>query len=276
VKDIIRAGGFEPERLNKVDTPIEAPLHKYSNIIYTEQEEKDMADKEEIYGTVVGMLSYLSGTTRPDLAYSVGQLQRFVSFPRHAHWLAMVRVLRYLAGTQDYGLLYKLNSPGGDVFQGYSDSDWATDKDDRCSTTGTVWTFCGAAFAWRSRKQPGTAARSSAAAELVALDQGARDALWLNKFVEELDLHFDEPLNIRVDNEAAYYTALGSRWSQEQKHLDTKYFAVRQDYLDGRLTLSRVPTNENLADAFTKPLKKTLFARSRSAMGVVSLASLSL
>ena len=70
------------------------------------------------------------------------------------------------------------------------------------------------------------------------------------------------------DNEACYYIAKGSRWSSQTKHVATMYYAVRDDIIDGRIDLIPVASTDNIADIFTKPLKRVLFEKFRMAMGV--------
>ena len=57
--------------------------------------------------------------TCPDIAYAVNKLSRFTSNPSKDHWKALVRVLRYIKYTKDYGLHYT-KYPA--VLEGYSDA----------------------------------------------------------------------------------------------------------------------------------------------------------
>jgi hypothetical protein len=215
------------------------------------------------------MLSHLAGQTRPELAYAVSQLQRFCAFPRRMHWQALQGALRYLAGTTKYGLRYSLD--GDDVIVGYSDSDWATDIDDRKSNGGYVFTYLGVAFSWKSKKQPGVS-RSTAEAELVALDQAVREARWLRKLMAGLEMRgYQDPIPIHEDNDSCLNISNGARWSHETKHVDTKYFAVRDDIIEKRVSVLPISTSANLADIFTKPLAKTKFREFRELMGVVMI-----
>ena len=80
-----------------------------------------------MYRQLVESLIYLT-TTRPDLAYSVSVLSQFMSKPLESHWVATKSVLRYLCGTNNYGILYTDTS---DVtLAGFSDLDWAGNLDD--------------------------------------------------------------------------------------------------------------------------------------------------
>jgi hypothetical protein len=85
------------------------------------------------YRKLIGSLIYLT-TTHPDLSYAVSILSRFMQEPRESHWNATKRVLRYIQGTKDYGLLYKKNKKI--VLVGYSDADFVGSVDDRASTSG--------------------------------------------------------------------------------------------------------------------------------------------
>ncbi|KAE9338317.1 hypothetical protein PR003_g11560 [Phytophthora rubi] len=97
------------------------------------------------YREAVGMLMYLATSTRPDLAFALGQLSRFVAKPSSKHVGALKRVLRYLAGTVNYGIKYDRQSGESDtvVLEGYCDSDWANDPETRRSTTGFMFTLAG-------------------------------------------------------------------------------------------------------------------------------------
>ena len=76
--------------------------------------------------------------TRPDLAYAVGYVSRFMERPTVEHQGAVKRILRYLAGTLDFGLHYT-KAPGGTRFIGYTDSDLAGDVDTSKSTSGSLF-----------------------------------------------------------------------------------------------------------------------------------------
>jgi hypothetical protein len=89
-----------------------------------------------MYRSIVVSLRYLVNT-RPDLAYSVGYISRFMEKPTTEHLAAVKRVLRYIAGTLHFGCHYKRKKKAQLV--GYSDSDLAGDVDTRKSTTGVVF-----------------------------------------------------------------------------------------------------------------------------------------
>ncbi|XP_040869839.1 secreted RxLR effector protein 161-like [Glycine max] len=94
-----------------------------------------------LYKQIVSSLRYLCNT-RPDIAYCVGLIRRFMEKPKTPHFLAAKRILRYVKRTLDLGILYPYSQKNmeGEVF-GYSDSDWCGDKDDRKNTVGYVFKF---------------------------------------------------------------------------------------------------------------------------------------
>jgi hypothetical protein len=120
------------------------------------------------YRNAVGSLIYLVTGTRPDLAVATSTVAKFCEHPGPAHWTAVKRILRYLKGTSDWGLLF---NPKNDTLVGYSDADWAGDPDSRRSTTGYLFTIGGVPVAWKSKKQA-TVALSTAEAEYMALATG--------------------------------------------------------------------------------------------------------
>ena len=128
---------------NPVDTPMEQHL-------------KLLPGKPELildatkYRSLVGSLRYLVNT-RPDLAFSVGMVSRFMETPNAEHWTAIKRIIRFVAGTIQYGCKY---SKGADAaLVGYSDSDHAGDLERRKSTSGIVFFLGNNVITWCSQKQ---------------------------------------------------------------------------------------------------------------------------
>ena len=103
------------------------------------------------YRQLIGSLIYLT-ITRPDLSYPVGLLSQFMQAPRDIHLDCAKRVLRYVSGTMDCGILYKTAMPIR--LEGYTDADWAGYKADRRSTSGFVFSLDSGAISWSSKKQP--------------------------------------------------------------------------------------------------------------------------
>ncbi|XP_042009919.1 secreted RxLR effector protein 161-like [Salvia splendens] len=135
-----------------------------------------------LYKSLVGSLWYLT-CTRPDLLYATGLVSRYMENPTTTHFKAAKRILRYLKGTIDYGLLYSTTNDYRLV--GYSDSDWVGDTDDRKSTTGYVFYMEDTAFAWMSKKQP-IVTLSTCEAEYVAATFSVCHAFWLISLLSEL------------------------------------------------------------------------------------------
>lgn len=92
------------------------------------------------YGNLIGSLLYLSVCTRPDISQAVGALSKYMSNPTTVHWQAAKGLLRYLAGTVDYGITFSGTSTD---IMGYCDADYAGDLDTRRSTTGYVFIMNG-------------------------------------------------------------------------------------------------------------------------------------
>src|SRR5258706_15835903 len=164
-----------------------------------EEEMRDMANVP--YASLIGALMYAAIGTRPDIAFAVGALSRFLSNPGRRHWTEAKCVLSYLKGTSDYAIRYnKDKSVIGNVFgfsqgvgiwpirdsmEGFSDSDWAGCVDTRRSTSGFVWIMGGGAICWRSKLQS-IVALSSTEAEYVGATPAIQEVVWLRDLLCEL------------------------------------------------------------------------------------------
>ena len=94
---------------------------------------------------------YAMVATRPDLAYVVGVVSRYMSNPGRKHWEAVKHILRYLRGTKDARLTFGSNN--STKVEGYTDSDYAGNTDNRKSTSGYVFTYGGGAILWRLKSR---------------------------------------------------------------------------------------------------------------------------
>jgi hypothetical protein len=225
----------------------------------TEQEPFEDATK---YRALVGGLMYLAVVTRPDIAQSVYRLARYMSKPVQAHWEAAKSVLRYVKGTAAYGIVYGRGEP----LHGYSDADWASDRDNRRSTTGYVFLLNGGAVSWKSRLQPTTAA-STVEAEYMAAAFATREAMWLRKLMADVD-HPVESLRIWDDNQGAISLIRNPITSDRSKHIDVIHHFVREKEKHGYVSFKYCPTESMVADMLTKPLPVAAFVKFRLGMGV--------
>eukprot|EP00731_Ephydatia_muelleri_P016374 Em0009g798a len=155
--------------------PANTPVTSGTKLLKATDESKRVDCK--LYQSAVGCLLYLSGWTRPDIAYSVGNVARFCSDPTEEHWTAVKRIFRYLQGTANYGLEYSKQNGDGNLV-GFSDANWAGDPNDRKSTSGYIFVMNGGAISWKSRKQT-CVALSTAEAEYVTLASAAQETAWI-------------------------------------------------------------------------------------------------
>ncbi|XP_030959224.1 secreted RxLR effector protein 161-like [Quercus lobata] len=116
-----------------------------------------------LYRSMIGCLLYLI-VSRPDITFSVGVCSRFQSNPKISHLNTGKRIIKHVSGTCDYGLFY--NKESNLSLAGFSDSDWASDVDDRKSTTGGCFYVGANLVAWMSKKQ-NSISLSTAEAEFI-------------------------------------------------------------------------------------------------------------
>src|SRR5436305_6824472 len=158
----------------------------------------------KLYQELTGSLNHLSVFSRPDITFAVFKLSKYNFNPTTTHFKTALHVLRYLKATRNYCIVYKKSTtvPIIDVI-GYSDSDHASDEDDRKSYTGYVFIINGGAVSWSTHKQV-TVAFSSMEAEYMALSDAAREALARKQLFQELGMpSASRPVTILTDSQTA-------------------------------------------------------------------------
>lgn len=226
----------------------------------------DLLDDPTEYRQLIGSLQYLS-LTRPDVAFAVNKLAQYMQRPTDQHMQALHRLLRYLSGTSKMGLTIHKDSPL--TLHAYSDADWARDRDDYISTTAYIVYLGRNAISWTSRKQR-TRARSSTEAEYRAVANATAEILWVKNLFKELATKISLAPVVYCDNAGATYVSANPVFHSKMKHLALDYHFVRENVQSGELRVVYISTNDQLADALTKPLPRQQFTTLVSKIGLSS------
>jgi hypothetical protein len=210
-----------------------------------------MADKP--YREAVGSIQHAVNTTRLDLCFSAGLIASCVANPQSEHWKHVQHVLAYVKGTLDYKITYRRGVPTGIKPIGWVDADFAADIATRRSTSGEVFMMSGGPVSWSAKKQA-SVALSTVEAEYVAITRGAKQAVWMYSFMEELHMPQEKPAILYCDNMGAASLANDAKGHARVKHIREHY--IRERVADGDIEIARTDSANNLADLFTKILPR--------------------
>jgi len=178
--------------------------------------------------------------------------------------MAIKRIMRYLKGTEDYGLWYKF---GGNLdLKVFTDADWAGNLDDRKSTSGGAFFLGKRLVSWTSKKQNCTS-QSTAEAEYVATAVNCSNIVWFKQLLEGTKMEIKEPIVMFCDNTSAINIS-----KNPVMFIAIKYHFVRELVQDKEIRLEYVHTKEQIADIFTNSLPKDAFLYLRGKLGVTPLS----
>ena len=182
-----------------------------------------------------------------------------------------MRVLRYLKGTRDLGIYYNATSEKTGL-TAYIDADWGGDTTDRKSTTGYAIMLNGIVVSSTSVKQK-TVTTSTLEAEYIALAEVVKEALWFLRLLNEFGFK-QKQLIVNINNQGAIDYARNAQFSQRTKHIDIKYYFIRDYIENGTIILQYIESKANVADILTKPLDKPQFVKLRELLGMRSLSEI--
>jgi hypothetical protein len=224
------------------------------------------------YRQAVGMLTYMQGTSRPEIAFAVHQAARFCIDPKLSHERAIHRIGKYLQGTGDKGITFMPDASKG--LQCYVDADFAggwnkgdaTNADAVLSRTGYVIMYAGCPVHWCSSKLQTEIALSTTEAEYIALSQALREVLPFIELLKDINeifpIHLPTPkmmCTVYEDNESCKAIVIKQKFSPRTKHIALKYHHFRAHVNNGTVEIESIDTKEQIADIFTKPLDEAPF-----------------
>lgn len=239
IRKILKKFGMEDSKVAK--TPME------KEPITTEEEEIVNVPYREL----IGSLTYLSVTSRPDITYATSFLSRYLDKPTSQHWKAAKRILRYLKHTINKGLTYFRTDKPIQLIT-YTDADWGSDKTDRKSVSGSATYFGKNLISWSSKKQC-TVSLSSAEAEYIAAASATTELIYLKGILNNFYSHHFETL-LLIDNQSAIKIITNRENGKRTKHIDIKYHFIKDAVRIYKINITYVPTEHNVSDIFTKPL----------------------
>lgn len=219
-----------------------------------------------LYKQIVGSLMYLT-STRPNIMYVVSLISRYMENPTEIHLLAAKRILSYVKGTTDFGILYK--NGRNSVLIGFLDSDYTGDLDDRKSTSGFLFMLNFGAITWSSKKQQ-IVTLSIAEAEFLAAVSSSCQPIWLRRLLEVLNNHQQDPTIIYCGNASTIKLSKNLVLHRKSKHIDMRFHFLHDLCKDGVIDIVFCCSENQITDILTKPLKLVAFVKLRSMLGVCS------
>jgi len=235
ISDLIHKAGLSQSK------PVNSPMAINSNLALGDSPQ--LADPAQ-FRQIVGALQYLT-LSRPDITFAVNKVCQFMHSPTENHWSAVKRILRYLHGTSNFGLLIQQNS--APVIHAYtdahdhsltafSDADWAGSLDDRRSTGGYAIYLGSNLISWRARKQR-TVSRSSTEAEYKALADTVAELTWLEALLKELHVSMTSAPILWCDNLGATYLSANPVFHARTKHVEIDFHFVREKVAQKQLSV---------------------------------------
>lgn len=228
------------------------------NVVLLDEREK------KIFHSVVAKLLYLAKRSRPDILTSVSFLATRVTAPDVVDQRKLVRVMRYLNGTQQLGVKLEVDS---DNILGYIDASYAVHPDFRSHSGVCISLGKGPIFVGSSKQKINT--KSSTEAEIVALSDKLGEVIWVRNFLQHQTSgsRFNAPAIIYQDNTSAMALIdRGKTMNSATKHINIRFFFVKDRVLSGDVVIRYLSTQQMIADILTKPLQGKAFHDLRASL----------
>ncbi|GJS53994.1 retrotransposon protein, putative, ty1-copia subclass [Tanacetum coccineum] len=218
------------------------------------------------YANVVGSLMYLMVCIRPDIAYAVSIVSRYLANPGKKHWEAVKWILKYLKGAIDVGLVYGRDQGKHVDVDGFVDADYAKYPDKSRSITGYVFMVHGCVVSWKATLQH-VVALSTTEAEYMALTEAVKESIWLKGLLIKLGVNLRSVV-VNCDNQSSIYLSRNAMFYERTKHINVRYHFIREIVESKEIEVAKIGTKDNAADAFTNVVLGPKFKYCMEILGV--------
>ena len=215
------------------------------------------------YQSIIGQLIFIANAGRPDVAYAVSILSRFLKEPRQVHMHAANRVLQYLYTTRFRCLKYSYGTSV--ALTVYSDAATCSRYDLPYSTGGYCTKLAGGTITWSSKRITSCVCLSSTQAEYISASNAVRETEWLTNLISHMGIEQRKPV-LYVDNTPAIQLAKYPVFHSRTKHIAIHYHNIRHAVENGQIDIKYIETGDQLADILTKALSRAKFEPFRDAL----------
>ncbi len=219
---------------------------------------------------MIGALQWISSISRPDIAAVTSHLATFSDDPATKHLTAVTQVFRYLHETISFGIKIPKGQPipSTHILTCFSDASLKRIGHEK-ATLGFVILLFNTPILWFSRRMT-TIATSIFAAELDATLQAAEELIFVKKILQELSIFTGSAPIIFSDNSAVITFCHQESISERARHLDHKYFKLRELVSEGLIDVKYVNTVDNPSDFLTKPVNRPRLVLHREKLSVMT------
>jgi hypothetical protein len=219
------------------------------------------------YRQVMGQLNWLAGT-RVEIGVAVAILSRVILTHCKAHDDAIVHLFGYLKNTADMGMTYGTAPLEPSTLQVYTDAEFGSDRTSGRSQGGYIIRCKQGIIACKAFAMKCVALHTQEA-EYIAASEGVKEALCIRNLQEEMIANMpDDPIQLWEDNTSCIQLIKDEDIAKGARHISVRYHFIRDLYNKGKLAVSYIPTCEQLADLFTKPLGYRIFSVLRDLIGM--------
>jgi hypothetical protein len=247
---------------------ISTPVEMGQQSLPARRADEPVLNEETPYRSAVGALFYLL-ITRPELSFALSIVSRHSHDPCERHWQAVKRILRYLKGTVDYGLHYR--SAPSTILGTHTDA--SHNQDEGRGQGGYLARLGPNAISWWSGRFT-LAGLSPQENEIMAMSEGHREMQSLSHICKDIGFELTLPLRIYTDSEGGIAALRSGQRTKRNKHMDPRFFSMRNDYESQHLEFYHVRTHLQDADVLTKALGHNEHTTFRTNFGVVARNSI--
>ena len=242
---------FELTQAKKRTTPVA------KTILINDPNSKLLENKTKFL-SLLGGLSYVANLCRPDVCYIVNRLARFSTQPTMNHYKIAKGVLTYLLTTKGKGLHYKQAKHF--ELKAYTDSDWASEVEDRKSVTGYIVYLNDGILTYKTKKQP-VVATSTMEAEFISICSCLETMKFLMNLLKFMNVNVKKPAVIYSDNQSAIQAFKSRIPTKKSKHIDIRFHKIKNSRKRKEVRINYVRSEMNPSDLLTKVVSKQQFER---------------
>ena len=245
----LKMGECNPLSTPMADVPL--PKEEINSPLLNEMEQSN-------FRSSVRRLLWACLCTRPDLQFALSKLSSKVACPTEGDMKLLKKCLRCIKGTLDYRLVFKKNTGVNVKLVGFSDASHGNEEK-RTSQNKHIFLWKGTPIMWSSRMQK-SVSTSTHHAEVYGPSETIREAIWLRRLLKDFASQVGS-LPIFADNQAAISSTQNSNTHSTSKHVDPRMKFNEEEVAKKVVKLFYVASENNVADVFTKPLRKVLLSQ---------------